>query len=97
MRIVIAGAGDVGAHLAKLLAQEKQDTIIIDLDENKLHYIENHLDVFTIKGDATCPRILREAKTDKADLFIAVTSTEAHNITSCLIAKKMGAKQTISR
>lgn len=97
MRIVIAGAGDVGAHLAKLLAQEKQDTIIIDLDDNKLQYIESHIDAFTIKGDATCPKVLRDANVDKADLFIAVTSTEAHNITSCLIAKKMGAKQTISR
>jgi len=97
MRIIIAGAGDVGLHLAKLLAQEKQDIIIIDNDADKLKYIETHLDVFTIKGDATCPLILREAKVEKAALFIAVTSTEANNITSSLIAKKMGAKQTISR
>lgn len=97
MRIVIAGAGDVGIHLAKLLAQEKQDTIIIDKNAERLQYVENHLDVFTIKGDATCPLILKEAKIEKAALFIAVTSTEAHNITSSILAKKMGAKQTISR
>lgn len=97
MRIVIAGAGDVGIHLAKLLAQEKQDTIIIDKNAERLQYIESHLDVFTIKGDATCPLILKEAKVEKAALFIAVTSTEAHNITSSILAKKMGAKQTISR
>ncbi len=97
MRIVIAGAGDVGIHLAKLLAQEKQDTVIIDKNSERLQYVENHLDVFTIKGDATCPLILREAKVERAALFIAVTSTEAHNITSCILAKKMGAKQTISR
>lgn len=97
MRIVIAGAGDVGLHLAKLLAQEKQDTIIIDKDADKLKYIETHLDVFTIKGDATCPLILKEAKVERASLFIAVTSTEANNITSALIAKKMGARQTIAR
>lgn len=97
MRIVIAGAGDVGLHLAKLLAQEKQDTIIIDKDADKLKYIESHLDVFTIKGDATCPLILKEAKIERASLFIAVTSTEANNITSALIAKKMGARQTIAR
>lgn len=97
MRIVIAGAGDVGLHLAKLLAQEKQDTIIIDKDADKLKYIESHLDVFTIKGDATCPLVLKEAKVEKSALFIAVTSSEANNITSSLIAKKMGAKQTISR
>ncbi|MEZ4979481.1 MAG: Trk system potassium transporter TrkA [Chitinophagales bacterium] len=97
MRIVIAGAGEVGVHLAKLLAQEKQDTIIIDRDADRLQYVENHLDVFTIKGDATCPLVLQEAKIEKASLFIAVTSTEAHNITSCIMAKKMGAKQTVSR
>ncbi|MCD8528642.1 MAG: Trk system potassium transporter TrkA [Chitinophagales bacterium] len=97
MRIVIAGAGDVGIHLAKLLAHEKQDTIIIDQDADRLQYVENHLDVFTIKGDATCPKILKEAKIDKTELFIAATSTEANNITSCIMAKKMGAKQTISR
>ena len=97
MRIVIAGAGDVVIHLAKLLAQEKQDTFIIDQNAERLQYVENHLDVFTIKGDATCPLVLREAKVEKAELFIAVTSTEAHNITSCILAKKMGAKQTISR
>ena len=97
MRIVIAGAGDVGIHLAKLLAQEKQDTFIIDQNAERLQYVENHLDVFTIKGDATCPLVLREAKVEKAELFIAVTSTEAHNITSCILAKKMCAKQTISR
>lgn len=97
MRIVIAGAGEVGVHLAKLLAQEKQDTVIIDQNAERLQYVENHLDVFTIKGDATCPIVLREAKVEKAALFIAVTSTEAHNITSCILAKKMGAKQTISR
>tara|TARA_B100001093_G_scaffold509911_1_gene574835 strand:- start:2924 stop:4264 length:1341 start_codon:yes stop_codon:yes gene_type:complete len=97
MRIVIAGAGDVGIHLARLLAQEKQDTVIIDQDSESLQYVENHLDVFTLKGDATCPLILKEAKIEKAALFIAVTATEAHNITSCILAKKMGAKQTISR
>lgn len=97
MRIVIAGAGDVGIHLARLLAQEKQDTVIIDQSAERLQYVENHLDVFTIKGDATCPLILQEAKVEKAALFIAVTSTEAHNITSCILAKKMGVAQTVSR
>ena len=92
MRIVIAGAGDVGIHLARLLAQEKQDTVIIDQDSESLQYVENHLDVFTLKGDATCPLILKEAKIEKAALFIAVTATEAHNITSCILAKKMGSK-----
>ena len=97
MRIVIAGAGEVGFHLAKLLAIEKQDIVIIDLDNERLEHAENHLDVITLKGDATCPKVLYEANMERTELFIAVTSTEAHNITCCLLAKKMGALRTISR
>jgi trk system potassium uptake protein len=97
MRIIIAGAGEVGFHLARLLAKELQDIVIIDQDEERLEYAENHLDVFTLKGDATCPRKLRDAKIDKTDLLIAATSTEAHNIAICIIGKKMGAKRTIAR
>lgn len=97
MRIIIAGAGDVGFHLAKMLAFEKHDIVIIDFDTNRLSYTESQLDVFIIKGDATCPSVLEEANVAKADLFIAATSTEAHNITSCTLAKKMGASNTISR
>lgn len=97
MRIVIAGAGEVGFHLAKLLAKELQDIVIIDQDAERLEYAESHLDVITLKGDATCPRMLRDAKIEKTDLLIAATSTEAHNIAICIIGKKMGAKRTISR
>ena len=53
MRIIIAGAGDVGFHLAKLLAFESHDINIIDMDDDKLQYIANHLDVQTTKGNST--------------------------------------------
>ncbi|MBT7528864.1 MAG: Trk system potassium transporter TrkA, partial [Flavobacteriaceae bacterium] len=53
MKIIIAGAGDVGFHLAKLLSYESQDTYVIDFDGEKLNYINSHLDVITKKGDAT--------------------------------------------
>ena len=53
MKIIIAGAGDVGFHLAKLLSNESQDTYVIDSNAKKLKYIDNHLDVITVKGDAT--------------------------------------------
>ena len=56
MKIVIAGAGDMGFHLAKLLSSEKQDIILIDTNTDVLEYVETHLDVITIKGDATMPR-----------------------------------------
>ena len=59
MKIIIAGAGDVGFHLAKLLSYESQDTYIIDFDSEKLNYLNNHLDVITKKGDATSIQLLK--------------------------------------
>lgn len=97
MRIIIAGAGDVGFHLAKLLAYEEQDISIIDLDADKLQYIANHLDVSTIRGSSTSYRILEDAHISKADLLISVTESETTNISTCIIGKKLGAKRTIAR
>jgi trk system potassium uptake protein TrkA len=97
MKIIIAGAGDVGFHLAKLLAIEEHDINIIDLDSSKLQYISNHLDVNTIKGSSTSYRILEEARVSKADLLIAVTESETTNISTAIIGKNLGAKKTIAR
>jgi trk system potassium uptake protein TrkA len=97
MRIIIAGAGDLGFHLAKLLAYEEQDIILIDQDADVLAYASNHLDVQTINGSSTSPTILEEAKISKADLLIAVTSIEDTNFTTCIIGKKLGAKKTVAR
>lgn len=97
MRIIIAGSGDVGFHLAKLLAYEEHDIIIIDLDADRLEYTANHLDVGTIRGSATSFRVLEEAKVAKADLLIAVTESEETNIATCIIGKNLGAMRTIAR
>jgi trk system potassium uptake protein TrkA len=97
MRIIIAGAGDVGFHLAKLLAYEEHDIIIIDLDADRLEYTANHLDVGTIRGSATSFKVLEEAKVAKADLLIAVTESEETNIATSIIGKNLGAMRTIAR
>lgn len=97
MRIVIAGAGDVGFHLAKLLALESQDTTIIDTDKDTLDYMSTHLDVHTISGSCTSFNILKEARVEDCDLYIAVTSSEEVNFTSAVISKRLGAKKTIVR
>ncbi len=97
MRIIIAGAGDVGFHLAKLLTYEEQDITIVDLNAERLKYIANHLDVSTIKGSATSFHVLTSAGISKADLFISVTESEETNISTCTIAKQLGAKRTIAR
>ncbi len=97
MRIIIAGAGEMGFHLAKLLAAEEQDIVLIDTDASVLEYVSSYLDVSTLKGSATSPKILRESNVAKADLLIAVTSIEDTNITACIIGKSLGAKKTVAR
>jgi len=97
MHIIIAGAGDVGYHLAKLLSQESHDIIVIDIDEQKLSYTDSMTDVMSVKGSSTSIKTLTEAKVNKADLLVAVTSSEEINISTAIIGKKLGAKKTIAR
>jgi trk system potassium uptake protein TrkA len=97
MKIIIAGAGDVGFHLAELLSYENQEITVIDLDEEKLSNISGKLDVATIKGSSTSYAILEEAQVKGADLLIAVTSIEEINITTAIFAKNLGAKKTVAR
>ena len=97
MKIIIAGAGDVGFHLAKLLSYESQDIYVIDLDAEKLNYLDSHLDVITTKGDATSLKTLQDIGIDKTDLLIAVTDSQNTNFTIAVLGKKLGAKKTIAR
>jgi trk system potassium uptake protein TrkA len=97
MKIIIAGAGDVGFHLAKLLSYESQDTYIIDFDGEKLEYLNSHLDIITKKGDATSIKLLKEIGVDSTDLLIAVTDSQNTNFTISVIGKSLGAKKTIAR
>ncbi|RKD96997.1 Trk system potassium transporter TrkA [Marinifilum flexuosum] len=97
MKIVIAGAGAVGTHLAKMLSHQDHDIILLDQDEEKLKEVDSHLDLLTIVGSSSSLKDLKEASVKKADLFIAVTQSETTNITSTILAKKLGAIKTIAR
>ncbi|MFT4762274.1 MAG: trk system potassium uptake protein TrkA [Paraglaciecola sp.] len=97
MKIIIAGAGDVGFHLAELLSYENQEIILIDNNQDVLDYAATHLDVLTITGDSTSIAVLKDAQVASAKLFIAVTTSESTNLITTILAKKMGAKQTIAR
>jgi trk system potassium uptake protein TrkA len=97
MRIIIAGAGEVGSHLAKMLSIENHEIILIDPEESRLKPIDATLDVLTYEGSATSLKLLQEILAKKTDLFISVTHSEDTNITSSILAKKLGAKKTIAR
>ena len=97
MKIIIAGAGEVGFHLAKLLSYESQDITLIDTKKESLAYADTHLDIRVVKGDATSISVLKDSKIASTDLVIAVTSSETTNITVCVLAKQLGAKRTVAR
>ncbi len=97
MRIIVAGAGEVGSYLAKMLSNENHDIVVIDPDEEKLKLISSHVDVMTVEGSAASPYILNEADVKKTDLFIGVTPTEELNILSSVLSKNMGVSTTIAR
>jgi len=97
MRIVIAGMGDVGYQLAKQLSQESHDIIAIDVNQQRLSYSDAMADILTINGSSTSIQVLERANISKADLLVAVTSSEEVNITTAILGKKLGAKKTIAR
>jgi trk system potassium uptake protein TrkA len=97
MHIVIAGAGEVGRHLAKMLSNEEHDLVVIDTDADRLKLIGSAMDVLTIEGNANSIANLKEARIAKADLFISATYSEDVNVNSAILSKKFGAKKTIAR
>lgn len=97
MNIVIAGAGDMGYHLAEQLSYENQDIILIDVDKDVLDNASSHLDVMTVLGDSTSLEVLKNANVKEASMFMAVTTSEKTNIVAAVLAKQLGAKRVIAR
>ncbi len=97
MKILVAGAGEVGTHLAKLLGQENHDITLIDANKERLAIIGDNTDILTCVGNCTSLKDLTEAGAANTDLYIGVTPEESKNITSCMLASNLGAKRTLAR
>lgn len=97
MKIIIAGAGAVGTHLAKMLSDERHDIVLVDEGEERLANLESNFDLMTIAARPTSINSLKEAGAADADLFVAVTPEESTNITACILAHSLGAKKTVAR
>lgn len=97
MNIIIAGDGEVGFHLAKMLSGENHNITVVDPHQELLKMIESHTDLLTITGDSSSIAILEQANVKRADLLISVVHDEKINITTCAIGKKLGARRTIAR
>ncbi|MBQ0048836.1 MAG: Trk system potassium transporter TrkA [Bacteroidales bacterium] len=99
MKIIIAGAGAVGTHLAKLLSNENQNITVIDESPEKTEALTQagNYDLITFNTAPTSIMGMKEAGVAQADLFIAVTPEETRNITCCMLAHALGAKKTVAR
>ena len=99
MKIVIVGAGEVGSHLAKMLASEGSEITVIDNDAQRLAKVLTVADVATVQGSPTSINVLREAGVGMADLFVSVYpyTTQEVNIVSAILAKNLGAKKVTVR
>ena len=97
MKIIIAGAGEVGLHLSKLLSFESHDITLIDNNDINLKDGENYLDIKVINGDSSSISTLGQANVKDSDLVIGVTASESINFLTCSLSKQLGAKRTIAR
>jgi len=98
MKIVIAGGGKVGYYLVKTLLPYKHKITLIESKIELCEKIANELNISVINGDGTSIEYLTEARTDVADIFIAVTGKDQENLIACQLAKRnFGVKRTIAR
>lgn len=86
MKILILGAGQVGATLAENLAGENHDVTVVDADPNLLGELQERFDIGTVQGFASHPDVLRRAGADDADMIIAVTESDETNMLACKVA-----------
>lgn len=86
MKVIILGAGQVGASVAEGLVSEENDITIVDNDGVRLAQLQDRLDLRTVVGNAATPSVLRQAGADDADMIIAVTQSDQSNLVACKLA-----------
>ena len=97
MRIIVIGAGEVGYDVARILAQEQHDVVVIDVDGEALVEVRERLDVLAIHGNGTSADTLEDAGIRRADMLIAVTAIDEVNLVACMMADRLGVETTVAR
>ncbi|MFP4098243.1 MAG: Trk system potassium transporter TrkA [Alphaproteobacteria bacterium] len=98
MRVIICGAGQIGASIAAYLSDEDNDVTVIDIDSDRLSHINNSLDVNTVHGLPSAPDTLKSAGADECDLIIAVTGQDEINMVACQVSHSLfGVPKKIAR
>ncbi len=89
MKVIILGAGQVGASVAEGLVSEENDITVVDMDGPRLAKLQDRLDLRTVCGNAATPSVLREAGAEDADMVIAVTQSDQSNLVACKLAQSV--------
>lgn len=93
MRIIIIGAGEVGYHIARRLAVENKEVVVIDTSSDALRKLAEASDVQTIRGSGSSPKVLEDAGIARADIFLAVTDSDEINLIACFFANMLGGEK----
>jgi len=94
LKVIVIGAGEVGFHTARKLASENKDVVVIDKDYGALKRIIEHLDVQTLEGSGSNPKILEQAGIRNSDIMLAVTDSDEVNIIACVFANTLAPNLT---
>lgn len=97
MRIIVVGAGEVGTFVAERLSRERLDVALVERDPRRAKALDSELDALVVAGSGTTPSVLQAAGVERADLLVAVTSSDEVNIVACSVAKELGVPRTVAR
>ena len=97
MKIIVVGGGKVGTALCRSLVAENHDVVLIEQDEAVLNHITKRYDIIGIVGNGANFKVLEQANIESCDIFVSLTEQDEVNMVSAVLAKKMGAKETIVR
>lgn len=97
MKIIVVGAGKVGYSLCERLVQDDHDVYLIDRSQERIHNLENMLDVSLVCGNGSDIQLLNEIDMSDVGIFIAVTDSDEVNMLSCAVAKIAGVPSTVAR
>jgi len=86
VKIIILGAGQVGAGLAFSLSREHNDITIVDTDQPRLRELQDRLDIRGVSGNGSHPQVLIRAGIEDADMLVAVTNSDEVNMIACQVA-----------
>jgi trk system potassium uptake protein TrkA len=97
VRVIVIGAGEVGANLTRTLAADGHQVTVVDTDPRLCSSAESDLDALVVNGNGASPQLLKEVGAGEADLLAAVTQEDEVNLVAALGARELGAKHTVAR